>query len=40
MILKDGNILGNDTISNLKEQFVNEENESLEDIFLELTKDV
>jgi len=39
MILKDGNILGNDTISNLKEQFVNEENESLEDIFLELTKD-
>lgn len=40
MILKDGNILGNDTISNLKDQFVNEENESLEDIFLELTKDV
>lgn len=40
MILKDGNILGNDTISNLKERFVNEENESLEDIFLELTKDV
>ncbi|WP_268035934.1 ABC transporter ATP-binding protein [Algoriphagus sp. PAP.12] len=40
MILKDGNIIGNDTISNLKEQFVNEENESLEDIFLELTKDV
>lgn len=40
MILKDGNILGNDTISNLKEQFVNDENESLEDIFLELTKDV
>lgn len=39
MILKDGNILGNDTISNLKEQFVNDENESLEDIFLELTKD-
>lgn len=39
MIMKDGKILGNDTIANLKEQFVTSENESLEDIFLELTKD-
>jgi len=39
MILKDGRILGNDTISNLKQQFVQEEGTSLEDLFLELTKD-
>lgn len=39
MILKDGNIIGNDTISNLKSQFIHDDNESLEDIFLELTKD-
>jgi ABC-type multidrug transport system ATPase subunit len=39
MILKDGKILGNDTISNLKQQFVQEEGTSLEDLFLELTKD-
>ncbi|MGM0945957.1 MAG: ABC transporter ATP-binding protein [Bacteroidota bacterium] len=39
MIMKDGKILGNDTIANLKRQFVSPENESLEDIFLELTKD-
>ena len=40
MILKDGNIVGNDTISNLKQQFVQEEGTSLEDLFLEMTKDV
>ncbi|MFC3415609.1 ABC transporter ATP-binding protein [Algoriphagus hitonicola] len=39
MIMKDGKILGNDTITNLKQQFVTSDNESLEDIFLELTKD-
>lgn len=39
MILKDGNIVGNDTIANLKQQFVQEEGTSLEDLFLELTKD-
>ncbi|MEB2781858.1 ABC transporter ATP-binding protein [Algoriphagus sp. C2-6-M1] len=40
MILKDGNIVGNDTISNLKQQFVQEEGTTLEDLFLEMTKDV
>jgi ABC-type multidrug transport system ATPase subunit len=40
MILKDGNIVGNDTIANLKQQFVQEEGTSLEDLFLEMTKDV
>lgn len=39
MILKNGEILGNDTIGNLKRQFEGDVNESLEDIFLELTKD-
>lgn len=39
MILKNGNIIGNDTISNLKRQFVQEEGTSLEDLFLEMTKD-
>ncbi|MEP0711187.1 ABC transporter ATP-binding protein [Algoriphagus sp.] len=40
MILKNGNIVGNDTISNLKQQFVQEEGTTLEDLFLEMTKDV
>uniref|UniRef100_UPI0040382D95 AAA family ATPase n=2 Tax=Algoriphagus TaxID=246875 RepID=UPI0040382D95 len=40
MILKEGKIVGNDTIANLKQQFVQEEGTSLEDLFLELTKDV
>jgi ABC-type multidrug transport system ATPase subunit len=39
MILKDGKILGNDTIANLKQQFVQDEGTTLEDLFLELTKD-
>ena len=39
MILKDGKILGNDTIANLKHQFVQDEGTTLEDLFLELTKD-
>jgi ABC-type multidrug transport system ATPase subunit len=39
MILKEGKILGNDTISNLKQQFSQEEGTSLEDLFLDLTKD-
>lgn len=39
MILKDGRILGNDTIANLKQQFVQDEGTTLEDLFLELTKD-
>lgn len=39
MIMKDGNIIGNDTLSNLKATFDNGEDSSLEDLFLELTKD-
>ena len=39
MILKNGNIVGNDSISNLKQQFVQEEGTTLEDLFLEMTKD-
>ncbi|TFV93105.1 ABC transporter ATP-binding protein [Algoriphagus kandeliae] len=39
MILKEGNIIGNDTLENLKKQFEQKEGGSLEDIFLELTKD-
>lgn len=39
MILKDGKILGNDTIANLKQKFVQDEGTTLEDLFLELTKD-
>jgi len=39
MILKDGNIVGNDTVANLKLQFVQEEGTTLEDLFLEMTKD-
>lgn len=39
MILKEGNIIGNDSLENLKSQFVQEKCGSLEDIFLELTKD-
>lgn len=39
MIMKDGNILGNDTLSNLKTTFSHASDSSLEDLFLELTKD-
>ncbi|SFB59502.1 ABC transporter ATP-binding protein [Algoriphagus aquimarinus] len=39
MILKDGNIVGNDTVANLKRQFVQGEGTTLEDLFLEMTKD-
>jgi ABC-2 type transport system ATP-binding protein len=39
MIMKDGNIIGNDTLSNLKATFDNGADSSLEDLFLELTKD-
>ncbi|MCE7054754.1 ABC transporter ATP-binding protein [Algoriphagus sp. AGSA1] len=39
LILKNGNIVGNDTIANLKLQFVQEEGTTLEDLFLEMTKD-
>lgn len=39
MILKDGRIIGNDTIANLKQQFVQDAGTTLEDLFLELTKD-
>ncbi|TVP52589.1 MAG: ABC transporter ATP-binding protein, partial [Mongoliibacter sp.] len=39
MIMKDGNIVGNDTLSNLKSQFSATDDSSLEDLFLELTKD-
>ena len=39
MILKDGKILGNDTIANLKQKFVQDQGTTLEDLFLELTKD-
>lgn len=39
MIMKDGNIIGNDTISNLKTAFSSAGDSSLEDLFLELTKD-
>jgi hypothetical protein len=39
MILKDGRIIGNDSISNLKQQALQGEGTSLEDLFLELTKD-
>lgn len=39
MIMKDGNIIGNDTLSNLKTQFSATDDSSLEDLFLELTKD-
>lgn len=39
MIMKDGNIIGNDTLSNLKANFNGEADSSLEDLFLELTKD-
>ncbi|MCS5491839.1 ABC transporter ATP-binding protein [Algoriphagus limi] len=39
MILKEGNIIGNDSLENLKKQFEQKEGGSLEDIFLELTKD-
>jgi len=39
MIMKDGNIIGNDTISNLKTAFSSTGDSSLEDLFLELTKD-
>jgi ABC-2 type transport system ATP-binding protein len=39
MIMKDGNIIGNDTLSNLKASFNQENDASLEDLFLELTKD-
>jgi ABC-type multidrug transport system ATPase subunit len=39
MIMKNGNIVGNDTLSNLKADFNGGVNSSLEDLFLELTKD-
>lgn len=39
MIMKDGNIVGNDTLGNLKAAFSNGNESSLEDLFLELTKD-
>lgn len=39
MIMKDGNIIGNDTLANLKASFDNGTDASLEDLFLELTKD-
>jgi ABC-type multidrug transport system ATPase subunit len=38
MIMKNGNIVGNDTIENLKTQMIGDDS-SLEDLFLELTKD-
>ncbi|AFL86231.1 ABC-type multidrug transport system, ATPase component [Belliella baltica DSM 15883] len=38
MIMKTGNIVGNDTIENLKTQMIGDDS-SLEDLFLELTKD-
>lgn len=39
MILKSGKIIGNDSITNLKQQALQGEGTSLEDLFLELTKD-
>lgn len=39
MILKSGKIIGNDSIINLKQQALQGEGTSLEDLFLELTKD-
>ncbi|WP_425635925.1 ABC transporter ATP-binding protein [Algoriphagus yeomjeoni] len=39
MILKDGNIVGNDTVANLKIQSLQGEGTTLEDLFLEMTKD-
>lgn len=39
MIMKDGNIVGNDTLFNLKADFNGGVNSTLEDLFLELTKD-
>lgn len=39
MILKEGRIIGNDTIANLKHQAEQSEGSSLEDLFLEMTKD-
>lgn len=39
MIMKDGNIIGNDSLENLKAAFNNGNESSLEDLFLELTKD-
>lgn len=39
MIMKNGNIIGNDTLANLKASFDQVGDSSLEDLFLELTKD-
>jgi ABC-type multidrug transport system ATPase subunit len=39
MIMKDGKIIGNDTVENLKIQAASGDGLSLEDLFLELTKD-
>jgi ABC-type multidrug transport system ATPase subunit len=39
MIMKDGNIIGNDTLPNLKATLNSGADSSLEDLFLELTKD-
>jgi ABC-2 type transport system ATP-binding protein len=39
MIMKDGNIIGNDSLAKLKSTFSQDNDSSLEDLFLELTKD-
>jgi hypothetical protein len=39
MIMKEGEIIGNDSIANLKLQAESGSGLSLEDLFLELTKD-
>lgn len=39
MIMKDGNIIGNDSLANLKAAFSDGNESSLEDLFLEMTKD-
>lgn len=39
MILKSGKIIGNDSIQNLKSQVAESQGSTLEDLFLELTKD-
>jgi ABC-2 type transport system ATP-binding protein len=39
MIMKDGNIIGNDTLAKLKSTFSQDNDSTLEDLFLELTKD-
>jgi len=39
MIMKEGQIIGNDTVENLKKQAAAGIGLSLEDLFLEMTKD-